>query len=120
MSLWFFRRNSGLTSPAEGIYGVCECMFVRASPESLSCVIIERKYVFAHRKVLNECSASQDITGTGSTIILTNIFLTFGKRTGIAYVERQFVVFQGDLFHQNVNARVQAQPWQQMETSNHL
>ena len=32
---------------------------MRASPESLSCVIVDYKYVLACRKVLNERSASQ-------------------------------------------------------------
>ena len=107
-----------LISFAEGIYEVCECTFMRVSPESLSYVIVERKYmyVFTHSKVLNECSASPD--KTGSMITLTNIFLTFGKAIGVP-VERQLEVCRGGLCQQNVNTRAQAQLQQQMQTSNH-
>ena len=49
MSLQFFRKNSDLTSSGEGVYEVGEWTLMRASPGSLTFVIVERKYIFTCR-----------------------------------------------------------------------
>ena len=72
----------------------------------LSCGIVERKPVFTRRKVLNERSASQDITG--STMTPTNIYLKFEKVTAIAHVERQLEVCWVSRFQHYVNTKAQA------------
>ena len=111
MSLWFVRRNSELTFSGEGIYEVCEWTFMRVSLENLSCVIVECKYHFTSRKVLNERSASQDVTAIGSTITPINIFPTFGKVTAFASWKAAWGVLGKSL---PTKCECQAQPQQQI------
>ena len=72
-------RNS---AAVDGMYDVEECTFNNATPLSLSCFIVERRYVLILRKALKDRSASHDVTG--NTITHFSIFLTLGKISGLA------------------------------------
>ena len=70
------------------MYGVELYIFNNADPFNLSWVIVVRKKVLILHKVLNDRSASHDVTG--STMMQINIFLTSFNYSIVSSLQFQF------------------------------